>query len=101
MASRLSLQTKLEELLGSENVYYQPPSSFEMVYPCIRYTLSTKDVKYANNAKYTNTKCYNVTIIDEDPDSEIPDKIENLPLCQFDRSYPADNLNHWVFNLYF
>lgn len=101
MASRLSLQTKLEELIESENVYYQPPSSFEMTYPCIRYALSTKDVKYANNIKYTNTKCYNVTIIDKDPDSEIPDKIENLPLCQFDRFYPADNLNHWVFNLYF
>jgi len=72
-----------------------------MTYPCIRYVLSTKDTKYANNIKYHNTKCYQVTVIDEDPDSEIPDKVEAFPLCQFDRFYPADDLNHWVFNLYF
>ena len=99
MASRLILHQKLKEL--TENVYFQPPSANEMNYPCIRYVLSKPDVKYADNTKYLNTKCYQVTIIDEDPDSELPDKLEAFPLCQLDRFYPADDLNHWVFTLYF
>lgn len=99
MASRLQLHEKLKAV--STNVYFQPPSTDEMKYPCIRYKLSEKDVKYANNIKYMNTKCYQITLIDEDPDSELPDKLEAFPLCQFDRFYPADDLNHWVFNLYF
>ena len=38
MGSRLELQSKLEELLGSRNVYYQPPESLKMKYPAIRYS---------------------------------------------------------------
>ena len=99
MASRLQLHQKLKEL--TENVYFQHPSTYEMSYPCIRYKLSEKDAKYADNMKYINTKCYQVTIIDEDPDSELYEKLDAFPLCQFDRFYPADDLNHWVFTLYF
>ena len=99
MASRLTLHQRFKDL--TTNVYFQPPSNCEMHYPCIRYTLSKKDVKYANNIRYMNTKCYKITLIDDDPDSELPDKLETFPLCQFDRFYPADNLNHWVYNLYF
>lgn len=99
MASRLQLHQKLKELIT--NVYFQPPSTHEMLYPCIRYVLSEKDVKYADNIKYQNTKCYQVTIIDEDPDSELPEQLDTFPLCQFDRFYSADDLNHWVFTLYF
>lgn len=99
MVRRLKLHEELLKL--TTNVYFQPPSTFEMDYPCIRYTLSKDDVKHANNKKYMNTDCYQLTIIDEDPDSELPDKLKDFPLCQFDRFYPANDLNHWVFNLYF
>ena len=99
MASRLQLHEKLKTV--STNVYFQPPSTDEMEYPCIRYTLSKEDVKYADNVKYMNTERYQVTLIDEDPDSELVAKLKAFPLCQFDRFYPADDLNHWVFNLYF
>ena len=37
MRSRLELQTLLEDLLESTNVYYQPPENLKMEYPCIRY----------------------------------------------------------------
>ncbi len=47
------------------------------------------------------TQCYELTIIDDDPDSLIPSLIEDLPLSKFTRFYPADDLNHWVYTLYF
>ena len=53
MASRLALQTKLEELLGSRHVYYQPPESLKMEYPAIRYSKNDIRVDRANNNSYS------------------------------------------------
>ena len=36
---RTELQVKLEELLGSGHVYYQPPTSLKMEYDAIRITM--------------------------------------------------------------
>jgi hypothetical protein len=101
MGSRLALQTIFEGLLGSRNVYFQPPSTVTMSYPCIVYARSNIDTKFADNSPYVRKKRYMVTVIDKNPDSLVPDKVGNLPMCIFDRNYTADNLNHDVFNIYF
>lgn len=101
MAPRLELQDILEELLGSTNVYFQPPSNVKIVYPCIVYARNDLDVKFAGNAPYSKTWRYQLTVIDGNPDSEIPSKISDLPLVRFDRHFVAGNLNHEVFELYF
>ena len=101
MRPRTELQSILEGLLGSHNVYFQPPSSVSMAYPCIVYSLSTARTTYADNRPYGYDKRYQVTIIDKNPDSPIPDKVAMLPQCGFDRHFTADNLNHDVYNLYF
>lgn len=77
------------------------PPSTKMSYPCIRYELAGYDVKHANDSKYLKRDRYTVTIIDKDPDSKIPDKLLAMPYCGFDRAYTQDNLNHWVFTLYY
>lgn len=101
MASRLKLQTLLETLLGSRNVYFQPPASVKMKYPAIVYSRKLIDNINANDGVYGQHIAYEVTVIDENPDSEIVIKISRLPLCRFNRHYKADNLNHDVFTLYF
>lgn len=101
MASRLELQTRLEEILGSRNCYFQPPASLKMSYPAIRYKLNDIDKVNANNKAYILSRSYEVIVIDANPDSEIPDKVLQLPMCRFDRYYAADNLNHYVFTLYY
>lgn len=100
MAPRAEFHAKLEAILGSENVYFQPPVDKKMVYPCIRYDLVDVDVEHADNLPWRSDKRYMVTIIDRDPDSAIPDKVADLPLCSFSRYYRADGLNHFVFNLF-
>ena len=101
MASRLDLQTKLEEILGSRNVYFQPPASVSMKYPAIVYSLKSIDNEFSNNAVYMQSNSYDLIVIDPNPDSEIAKAISKLPMCRFDRPYKADNLNHYVFTLYF
>lgn len=100
--SREELHAKLCDILGSGNCYFNPPASFEMCYPCMVYRLLRIDHQYADNKRYLNHVGYNVTVITEDPDSDIPDKlIESDLICRFDRSYIADGLNHFVFTVYF
>lgn len=101
MASRLELQTLLEKLLGSRNVYYQPPESIKMAYPAIRYTKTKMDSKYADDIKYSKMRCYEIIVIDSNPDNNVIDDILELPYSRFDRHYKSDNLNHDVITLYF
>lgn len=85
----------------TENVYFQPPPKHMMDYPCIVYNRSGIKTDHADNTPYNQTKRYEVTVIDRDPDSPITDKVAMLPLCSYDRSFAVDNLNHDVFTLYF
>lgn len=101
MANRLELQDKLETLLGSRNVYFQPPESIKMSYPAIRYSLSNIENRSADNLPYKQAKAYELILIDPDPDNTIVDDISKLPYCRFNRYYPSNNLNHYVFTLYF
>lgn len=101
MHSRIDLQKFLEEMLGSRNVYFQPPASVQMNYPAIVYSLSQIRNRNANNQVYSQTTHYMVTVIDKNPDSPIVQKLSQFPTAYFDRQYKADNLNHFVFNLYF
>ena len=101
MTTRVDLQNVLEELLGSRNVYYQPPESLKMNYPAIVYARKTIDNSYANNSVYKQNYAYEITVIDKNPDSEIVNKISKLPTCRFDRHFKSDNLNHDVFTLYY
>lgn len=100
MESRLRLQAKLEELLGSKNVYFQPPQNIRMQYPAIVYSLSNIRNTFADDAVYSQSYFYQLTVIDYDPDSEIVKKVSKLPTISFDRFYTSDNLNHTVFTIY-
>ena len=101
MERRLQLQAKFEEILGSSNVYFQPPESIKLNYPCILYELSGADTLRADDILYGSKRRYTVTLIDPDPDSEYIDKILALQYCVLDRPYKAEDLNHYVFTLYY
>lgn len=98
--TRLMLQCLLEEILGSPNVYYSPPSGLKMNYPCFRYRLTNARTDSADNIPYMIQKRYTLTYISADPDSVIVDKLIELPYCSFDRTYTANNLTHSVFTIY-
>lgn len=100
--SRLQLSEILNKIMGvTKRVYFQPPSNAKMSYPCIIYKLDDIDTKFADNNPYSLTKKYVVMAVTKDPDSDLPMKIAQLPMCTMNRAYPADNLYHYVFDLYF
>lgn len=98
--SRKKLHEMLKNVLGNNNVYYQPPESIKISYPCIVYSRENGDTEYASNLPYKFDIGYQVTYISRDPDDEILYKIAMLPMCRYDRQYKSEDLNHDVFRIY-
>lgn len=98
--NRIELHNLLVTTLETNNVYFQPPSNIQMKYPCVIYSRSKKDEKFADDALYLGQTAYTVIVVDSDPDSSILDKITKLPFSRFDRHYVSDDLNHDVFTIY-
>lgn len=102
-----SLHDVLLEILGApfsdgkNHLYFQPPSNTEMYYPCITYNYTNDQDTFADNVHYKSSKRYTVTIIDEDPDSKIPEKLKQLPYCTSDRNFSVDGLSHFVYTLFY
>lgn len=97
--TRLELHEILCSLLGSRNVYYQPPATVRMKYPCIVYSPQAMTSRHADNKPYNIIDRYRVVIIDQDPDSILPKKIAQLQGARAAQPYTADNLHHWPFDL--
>jgi hypothetical protein len=99
MAPRLDLQDLLETF--TDHVYFQPPVNVSLIYPCIVYKRDFAETLFADGKPYRYTTRYMITVIDQDPDSEIPTKVAEMPMCSYNRFFTADDLNHDVFNVYF
>lgn len=100
--SRQQLSEILNGIMGTtKRVYFQPPASIKMVYPCIVYNLDNIDAEFANNLPYALIKRYTIMVITKDPDTDLPMKVAQLPMCTMSRAYTADNLYHYVFDLYY
>ena len=89
------------EVLGSRNCYFEPPDGKDMNYPCIVYNYTNDDTDFADNIHYRESKRYTVTIIDDDPDSRIPNRLKKLPYCSSDRNFASDGLSHIVYTLFY
>ena len=100
MATWQELQSKLEELLESPNVYFNPPESVKMKYDAIKYKKTRIQSRYANDTLYSRMDCYEIIVISRTPEHPVIDKLLRLAYCSHNTSYRADNLYHDVFTLY-
>lgn len=82
------------------NVYFQPPESVKLTYPCIVYQLTRPKIFHADNLLYQRFDAYTMTYITRDPDDPVRVTLMELPLCTLERFYAADNLNHYAYTIY-
>lgn len=102
MATTRQLQDELKELLGSDNVYFQPPDNLRLKYPCFIVTLGSGSQSMADNKTYLYTDRFNITYISYDPDDDMrKNVIHHFSMCRFDRHFVNDTLQHYVFDLYY
>lgn len=107
MATRLQLQAALQAIIGvrsdgKANVYFQPPESVKLSYPCIIYKRNGGDTEHADDRPYRFTVSYEILLIDKNPDSEFIEKLAMaFPTIEYKRHYVSDNLNHDAFSLFY
>lgn len=102
MANRLDLHAELLALMEGNPVYFQPPESIKLKYPCLVYSRRAGDTKYADNYPYNYKPEYQLTLIDKDPDSKFVLKlIMAFPMIRHTNFFISDNLNHDVFALFY
>ena len=102
MGTRLELHEELVEVLGSRNVYYQPPETVQLKYPCIIYHKANPYDIRADDKRYLKINRYDLTVISKEADNSIADDlVEHFTYCSYDRAYRADNLYHDALELFY
>ena len=105
--AKKALDDLLKEIVGApfpdgeDHCYFKPPSNIHMYYPCIVYKYVNDFDEFADNIRYRSFKRYSVTVIDEDPDSKIQERLKKIPYCSLDHEFAIDGLNHFVHVLYY
>lgn len=104
MASeRVELQRMLKGLFPNAqeaHVYFQPPESVKLVYPCMVYKLSDMPQLWANNLPYHWEHAYELTYISRDANDPMVEKLIALRETKFVRYFSADNLHHFVYIIF-
>lgn len=101
MKTRSELHEELCEVLGSRNVYFQPPENLKIKYPCIIYNLDDIDTRRADNKRYITYDRYLLTVVSKDPDCDLFIQLmDRFEMCDLDRAAVADSMNHWYMTLY-
>lgn len=101
----LSTRKELSDFLRSvlddykDNVYFQPPESLKLKFPCIIYELGSYSPVKADNKAYHINESYSVTLVTRNPDTEIGKRILSIETAKFDRYFVSDNLYHYVFTI--
>ena len=99
--NRSALHEKLCTILGSRNVYHDPPSNIHLNYPCIIYKRQAVVSRSADNKRYANWYPYDVQIISKDPDFELFDSfLSNFECGREGAPFTSDNLHHSNFTIY-
>lgn len=99
---RLELHEKLCEILGSRNVYFMPPPSKKMTFPCFVYEKSPKVILHADNKPYYTNQPYQIIYIDNNPDTTVPDEmLEEFQYCMSERSYVNNGMYYYPHRVFF
>lgn len=101
---RLLLQKDLEDFTGHA-VYFQAPSSpsnVKLSFPCTVYSLSDLYTLRADDMNYKTQRRYQLTYITKTPaDPLIDEFITHFRQIRFSRHFTSDNLNHYIYDLYY
>ncbi len=102
---RRELHSILEDILErnglEKNVYFQPPETLKMNYPCIVYHRQYLTGTPADNQKYLIDRQYRIIYIDRSPISDVIDSLLSLKYCRYMSHSVVDGLNQDAFEIYY
>lgn len=102
MSNRLILEEKLRGILGNDNVYFQPPSSIKLHYPCIIFELTRTNVARADNTAYKLINEYHLKHLFRSLKNEKKDALlSEFMMISHDNRFIADGLYNDEFTLFY
>lgn len=99
MKTRTEMQSMLEEVLGSSNVYFQPPSNTSIKYPCIVYSFERFNINHADNQPYIVTGRWHIHHMYKNPKNDLKEKFLYVPFCTFDRRIVTEGVYNDYYNI--
>lgn len=99
--TRIDLHHMLVDMLGSDNVFFDPPEKFKLQYPCIVYSLEGFSDISADNIAYRRMRRYNLTYITPIPEDPFADELADLRYCTLNRPFISSDLYHWSYTLFY
>lgn len=101
--NRLELSTLLSSIMeecGEEpHLYFQPPESVKLEYPCMIYRLRTMTSRKADDKPYYKTIGFDITYVTRSPNSSVPSRMLSEQYMNFDRYYTSENLHHYAYTI--
>lgn len=96
-------QKEFESKLKVEcpNVYFQPPPNIKLKYPCIVYKQAGDSKQYADNIGYIYKRQWMVTCMNQSPFDKASERLALWPMCEFNRAYASNGINHTVYYIYY
>lgn len=103
MAPRPStdLHDVLKNLMPGIPIYFQPPESIRMQYPCLIYTIDGTNSVHADNIKYADTRIYQLILVQRQPDTYLLDVVNSLQMCEHTGRLVVGGLYQDQFRLFF
>lgn len=100
--TRVELGKKLEEILGSDQVYFQPGTNTKFNhYPAIVYQFEGFSDRYAGNKRYISYGRYTVTHIYRNVKESLKDVfMDSFPFITFEDELRADGLYNDVYTIF-
>lgn len=98
---RADLHHILEGVLGSKNVYFDPPEDFKLKYPCIVYSLEGHAERLADNKQYNLMRRYRMVYITQRADDPTVDALDELQYCSLSQAYVSSNLRHYAYTIFY
>lgn len=95
---RLTLHAKLKTLFPNYKLYFRPPNTIKLEYPCIVYDLAMQEPRHANNTLYTLYLEFEITIISVLPGVTSSD-ILTIPSSRQQSHFISNNLVHDVYKV--
>lgn len=101
--ARIDLHNMIKSLTPTGwNIYFQPPESIKLSFPCIIYGRGEIDAKYADDKMYVGKRAYNVQIISRDPECTLAETLMmNISGCKSTGLSVIDNLYHDNLTIYY
>lgn len=98
MKTRAEVQELLEDVLGSDRVYFQSPPNTGMKYPCIVFKFVRFNINHADNKPYIVKSRWEIHHMYKNPKNDLKEKfVFEVPYCQFDRRIVTEG----IYNDYF